>query len=126
MDMIAENQPKNRLLPASQNYLSYNLFITALDFQAAENDTFKDGNDMFITLFLAMHFATYRVSQKKCASDFSSHYWHKYFTHIKNKDRYGILIISAFHTIFCFYPTPFQSLAIVRQSTSPPKSNTLF
>ena len=68
----------------------------------------------------------YRVSQKKCASDFSSHYWHKYFTHMKNKYRYGILIISAFHAIFCFYPTPFQSLAIVRQSTSPPKSNTLF
>ena len=68
----------------------------------------------------------YRVSQKKCASDFSSHYWHTYFTHMKNKDRYGILTILAFHAIFCFYPTPFLSLAIVRQSTSPPKSNTLF
>ena len=50
----------------------------------------------------------------------------QYFTHMENKDRYGILTISAFHAIFCFYPTPFQSLAIVRQSTSPPKSNTLF
>ena len=63
---------------------------------------------------------------KKCGSDFSSHYWHKYFTHMKNSDRYEILIISAFQAIFCFYPTPFQSVAIVRQSTSPPKSNTLF
>ena len=63
---------------------------------------------------------------KKMRQWFSSHYWHKYFTHMKNKDRYGILIISAFHAIFCFYPTPFQSLEIVRQSTSPPKSNTLF
>ena len=56
----------------------------------------------------------------KCASDFSSHYWHKYFTHMKNKDRYGIHMISAFQAIFCFYPTPFHLLAIVRQSTSPP------
>ena len=68
----------------------------------------------------------YRVSQNKCGSDFSSHYWHKYFTHMRNKERYGILINSAFHAIFCFYPTPFQSLAIILQSTSPPKSNTLF
>ena len=62
----------------------------------------------------------YRVSQKKCASDFSSHYWHKYLMHMENKDIYGILIISAFHAISCFYSTPFQSIAIGRQSTSPP------
>ena len=57
---------------------------------------------------------------KKCTSDFSSHHWHKYFTHMENKDRYGILIISAFHAIFCFYSTPFQFFAIIRQSMSPP------
>ena len=51
---------------------------------------------------------------------FFSHYWHKYFTHMENKDRYGILIISAFHAIFCFYSTPFQFFAIIRQSMSPP------
>ena len=63
---------------------------------------------------------TYRVSPKKCTSDFFSHHWHKYFTHMENKDRYGILIISAFHAIFCFYSTPFQFFAIIRQSMSPP------
>ena len=57
---------------------------------------------------------------KKCTSDFFSHHWHKYFTHMENKDRYGILIVSAFHAIFCFYSTPFQFFAIIRQSMSQP------
>ena len=57
---------------------------------------------------------------KKWTSDFSSHHWHKYFTHMENKDRYWSLIILAFHAIFCFYSTPFQFVAIIRQGMSLP------
>ena len=58
--------------------------------------------------------------KKKAGNEFSSHYWHKYLTHMENKDIYGILMISTFHTILCFYSIAFQSLAIVRQGMSPP------
>ena len=81
---------------------------------------------------LALHFklriisTIYRVSQKKCASFVFSHYWHTYFTHMENKDRYGILVVSAFHCIFCFYSTPFQSLAFVQQRTPPLQYCTVF
>ena len=36
-----------------------------------------------------------------------------------NKDIYGILIISAFHGIFYFHSTPFQSLAFLWQEIPP-------
>ena len=41
----------------------------------------------------------YRVTQKKAGKDFSCHYWHKYLTHMKNKVRYGLPIISILTTM---------------------------
>ena len=71
-------------------------------------------------LVLYLFFFHLQGVKKKAGNEFSSHYWHKYLTYMENKDIYGILMISTFHTILCFYSIAFQSLAIVRQGMSPP------